>query len=60
MRLDRDALTRAGAAPTLDDMGEPAIGTRKWSRQEYERLVEAEILVLPLHVMKEGGPGPSS
>ena len=25
-------------------MGEPAIGTRKWTRLEYERLVEAEIL----------------
>jgi hypothetical protein len=25
-------------------MGEPAIDTRKWTRQEYERLVEAEIL----------------
>ena len=25
-------------------MGEPAIGTRKWTRLEYDRLVEAEIL----------------
>lgn len=25
-------------------MGEPVIGTRKWTRLEYERLVEAEIL----------------
>jgi Uma2 family endonuclease len=44
MCLEGDALTRPVTAATLDGMGEPAIGTRKWSRREYERLVEAEIL----------------
>ena len=27
-----------------DDMGEPAVRTRKWTRLEYDRLAEAEIL----------------
>jgi hypothetical protein len=26
------------------DMGEPAVRTRKWTRREYDRLAEAEIL----------------
>ena len=30
--------------PNVRGMGDPAIGTRKWRRVEYERLVEAEFL----------------
>src|SRR5262249_5430873 len=58
-RIESETLTGSRPSHTFDvrsgDMSEPTIVTKKWTRAEYDRLAEAEILGPDDHVELLGG-----